>query len=84
MEHCVSGKTIYQARELAEQALIEAWIRNHYREGSGPVNIYPCEDCKRYHFTSQGMMNTTLKKALEDGIIEKRRNSADWERKFGW
>lgn len=83
MERCVSGKHIYPTRETAEGALIDAWIRNNYREGSGPVDIYQCEDCRRYHFTSQGAMNAALKKALEDGTIQKRRNSADWERKFG-
>lgn len=82
MERCVTRKTIYSSRDLAEEALLEAWVRNNYRQGSGPVAVYQCEDCKRYHFTSQGTMNPALKKALDNGSIQRRRDSNQWERKF--
>ncbi|MFY0599873.1 MAG: hypothetical protein JXR03_09390 [Cyclobacteriaceae bacterium] len=79
---CVTGKIIYESREMAEEALVEAWIRNDYRVGTGPVAVYQCHDCKRYHFTSQGTMNDFLKEKLDRGYIATQKRARDWERRF--
>jgi hypothetical protein len=82
MKKCPSGKVMYFSRALAEDALLEAWIRNHYKSGQGPVNIYTCDDCGNFHFTSKGEMSEQLKKALDSGQIEKSRRAFDLENKL--
>lgn len=79
---CVTGKVIYETEEAAEEALVEAWIRNNYREGSGPKAIYQCNDCGRYHFTSQGVINSYLEEQLENGYIAKQKMARAWEEKL--
>ena len=79
---CVTGKIIYETEESAEEALVEAWIRNDYREGSGPRAIYQCNDCGRFHFTSQGQMNAFLQDKLESGYIAGQKRARDWESRF--
>lgn len=79
---CVTGKKIYTTEVLAEDALIEAHIRFQYASNQGPIAVYRCEDCGYYHFTSQGLMNTRLKKHLNDGTIARQREAAHWQHKF--
>jgi hypothetical protein len=82
MERCSTGKVIYVTQALAEDGLIDAWVRNNYKLGTGPVNIYPCDDCGNFHFTSKGAMNDRLKKEWESGQIAKNQRAFDIERKF--
>ncbi len=82
MNSCPSGKRVYQTLELAEEALIGAWIAYEYGKGNGPVAIYQCEDCGLYHFTSQGEMNKRLAQMLKEGKIQKQKEADKWERKF--
>lgn len=79
---CVTGKVIYESQELAEAALVEAWVRNGYRQDSGPIAVYQCNDCLRFHFTSQGKMNEFLEENLENGYIAKQKRARDWESRF--
>lgn len=79
MSDCVTGKVVYTDEALAIEALIQYHIRNG-REVGGPTNVYRCEDCGSWHFTSQGkhesLENTEIKK-----YIEKERLAYYWERK---
>lgn len=81
-ERCASGKRVYVREDLAEDALIEAWVHFDFSAGKGPVGVYRCEDCGNYHLTSSGAMNDKLDKALRDGTIGKLREAFKWERKF--
>jgi hypothetical protein len=82
IKRCSSGKVIYVSLSLAEDALLDAWVRNNYSVGTGPITIYQCEDCGNFHFTSKGAMNDRLKRELDSGQIERSRRAFDYERKF--
>ena len=73
---------MYFNRALAEDALLEAWIRNYYKLGQGPVNVYTCDDCGNFHFTSKGEMNGRLKEAHDNGQIERSRRAFDLENRL--
>ena len=79
---CPSGKRIYHNAKDAEEALIQAWINFEYREGSGPLSFYECNDCRNYHLTSWPPMSEALREALDSGYIQKEKRSRDWERRF--
>jgi len=79
---CLSGKISFVSRELAEEALIQNHIRNNHRKGAGPQNIYECEDCGEWHFTSRPpaiplLSDKNILKRMQD-----ERRSMDWERKI--
>lgn len=82
MSRCVSGKRMYDTEEMAEQALIEAWVRYSFRENHGPVAVYRCDDCGAYHFTSRPPMNGKLAAALKDGSIRRQSEINRWEDKW--
>lgn len=82
MKRCPSGKVVYNSISLAEDALVDAWIRNHYQKGQGPVNVYRCDDCGNFHLTSKGMMNERLQIAIEKGEIQRLRRAWDLENKL--
>jgi hypothetical protein len=82
MRKCPTGKVIYTSMSLAEDALIDFWSRNHIKPGGGPVNIYQCNDCGNFHFTSQGTMNDRLKVEWDAGRIAKQRLAFDLEQKL--
>ena len=80
---CTSGKRAYPAREIAEQALIQAHVTFSYARGRGPVAVYQCDDCGQFHFTSSGPMKEALTQALRNGEIAKRKEAGHWESKWG-
>ena len=82
MMRCASGKRIYETIELAEEALIQNHIRNNYREGEGPINIYLCPNCSNYHFTSKGQTHPMFEDPDTVERIKKERIALDWERKL--
>jgi len=82
MNRCSSGKRTYDTEALAEEALIGAYIQFEYRAGTGPMAVYRCEDCGRYHLTSTGTMNQRLAELLSSGAIQKQRQARDWEQKW--
>ena len=82
MKKCPSGKVTYNTMALAEDVLIDSWSRNNYTIGQGPINVYMCDDCGNYHFTSKGAMNARLKTEWDSGRIAKQRLAFDLERKL--
>jgi hypothetical protein len=82
MDRCVSGKRIYPSQEIAEEVLIETWTRFDFNEGNGPVSVYCCDDCGRYHLTSKGPMNERLARAIADGVIKRKKEANRWSEKF--
>lgn len=79
---CPSGKTAFVTESLAVDSLLEVWSRTPFRQGDGPVTVYQCGDCGRYHFTSKGEIHPDLKDLLDSGTIERSREAAKWEEKF--
>jgi hypothetical protein len=82
METCVTGKKIYPTLEIAEEALIGAHIRFQYASGGGPIAVYQCADCGRYHLTSRAPMNEKLAQQLATGKIKLQKEADAWESKF--
>ena len=82
MTRCSSGKVVYHSFSLAEDALIDAWIRNSYSMDNGPVNVYQCDDCGNFHFTSKGLINHRLKEQWDTGQIARNRRAFELERKL--
>lgn len=78
---CVSNKKVYQTRELAEEALIEAHSQFEYK-GGGPIAVYQCEDCGYFHLTSKGQMNQRLADLLKEGKIGRAREANQWLHKI--
>jgi hypothetical protein len=78
---CPTGKRIYLTENLAVDALIDAHSRNQYA-GTGPINIYRCEDCGYYHFTSKGKMNEKLSQQIASGKIKKDQEANQWLNKL--
>ena len=82
MIRCPTRKVTYASSSLAEDALIDAWIRNNHKVGSGPVNVYVCEDCGNFHFTSKGAMSNRLKTELDSGSITRSQRAFELEAKL--
>lgn len=82
MKSCITGKRGYPTLELAEEALIGAWIAFEYGKGSGPINVYQCDECGDFHLTSKGEMNTRLKSLIDSGEIAKQKLARSWEQRF--
>lgn len=78
MLKCSTHKKVYPSAEIAEDVLIETWIKFE----KGPVAVYKCDDCGYYHLTSQGIMNERLSKHLADGKIKRQKEADDWLRKL--
>ncbi|SNS69849.1 hypothetical protein SAMN05421640_0900 [Ekhidna lutea] len=81
-DKCISGKKCFESEELAEEALIQNHIRNNYRGGEGPVNVYQCDNCGYWHFTSKGDKSEKLRDPEVLEFIERERRAFDWERKL--
>ncbi|MFH6982692.1 hypothetical protein [Marinoscillum sp. 108] len=79
---CVTGKRQYDTQSQAEEALIETRGRFVFREGSGPIDVYQCDDCGYWHFTSKGTVSDLLKKADTKKQISDQQEAQFWERKF--
>lgn len=80
--NCVTRKTCYQTKELAEEALIETRARFHFRENSGPIAVYLCEDCGEWHFTSKGPISDTLNTDEVKKRIDAQQEANYWAQKF--
>ena len=79
---CVTGKTVYDSEDLAQEALIQNRIRNNHREGSGPINIYQCKECNQWHFTSKGEVASFLKDPEVAARINNERKMFDWSQRI--
>ena len=82
MTTCITGKKTYPSPEIAEEALIGAWVTFDFRAGTGPVAVYQCEDCGYYHLTSKGEMNEKLAHHIAEGKIRRLKEADQWSKKF--
>ena len=82
MSKCVSGKNSFYSRELAIEALIQNHIRFNHREGSGPINVYQCDHCHDWHFTSRQPIADELIDANTQDKIKKESTALNWELKL--
>lgn len=82
MNKCVTGKTVFESLEIAEEALIQNHIRNNHRSGYGPINVYQCQDCENWHFTSTGLINQLLETPEVINRISRERRALEWEFKL--
>ncbi|RED97432.1 hypothetical protein [Marinoscillum furvescens] len=79
---CVTGKKAYPTKERALEALVDQRGRFEYRSNSGPINVYHCDDCGEWHFTSKGDMHEYLQSADIQKRIADQREAEYWERKL--
>ncbi|MDX1627207.1 MAG: hypothetical protein R3345_00835 [Fulvivirga sp.] len=77
---CSTGKICFDSQSIAEEALLQNHAKNNYAAGQGPVNVYLCDRCGCYHFTSKGEVNALLEK--EKHRIDRLRQANYWEEKF--
>jgi ABC-type ATPase with predicted acetyltransferase domain len=73
---------MYDSKEIAEEVLLETWSRFEFASNNGPVAVYQCEDCGRYHLTSKGPMNEKLAQALREGKIQRQKEANRWADKL--
>jgi len=74
---CISGKRSYISEEVAIESLIQHQVRN----SSAATNIYHCEDCGDWHFTSKGR-HETLDDTQVIERIKRERLANQWEQKL--
>lgn len=79
---CSSGKKCFELESLALEALVQNHIINEYPRDEGPINIYECEKCGYWHFTSKGLKHTHLEDPEIQDRIKKERQANYWERKL--
>ncbi|QSE96069.1 hypothetical protein [Fulvivirga lutea] len=77
--YCSTGKNYYHNKDAAEEALIEHLGRNSYAKGTGPINVYLCEFCDGYHFTSKGEESELLHDPEVLRRIKKLRIQSEWD-----
>lgn len=82
MSECISGKRTFDTEAIAEDVLVELWTRNEYAESYGPIAVYKCEDCGRYHLTSRSPMNEKLKSYLASRQSKLNKEANRWLDKF--
>lgn len=80
MSICSTQKVCYDSQEIAEEALLQNHAKNNYAEGQGPVNVYECDICGCYHFTSKGNTHPILRE--QKGRIDRLREANYWEDRF--
>ena len=59
-------------------ALLDAHTRFEYRDGTGPVAIYQCDDCGCFHLTSKGPMDKALAEYLSGGKVHRQKEANQW------
>ncbi len=80
--NCVTGKRCFVTESLGVEALIQNHIRNDYRKGEGPKNIYECQECGYWHFTSKGAEHEVFSDEEILKRIRTERQGFQWERKM--
>jgi hypothetical protein len=73
---------MFATQIMAEDALLDLWMKNEYTPGHAPVTIYKCEDCGEFHLTSKGQMNEKLSEAVKNGKVKLHREAKRWEHKW--
>lgn len=79
---CGSGKRLFESEAIALEALIQNHIVNTYNVGEGPRNVYLCNECGSWHFTSKGETHSFLDDEETMAKIKKERIASHWERKL--
>jgi hypothetical protein len=79
---CITGKIAYDSMEIAGEALVQNHVRNAHRAGAGPINIYQCQDCGKWHFTSQGARYHLLQDPEVIDRIRREQMANHWEKKL--
>ncbi|MBX2970476.1 MAG: hypothetical protein KF803_13990 [Cyclobacteriaceae bacterium] len=82
MAGCSSGKRSYVSEAIAVEALIEAHVQFDYGNRSGPIAVYPCDECGQFHLTSTGSINKKLEQFIADGTLQKLRTASKWSGKW--
>ena len=81
--HCpVTHKRSFQDEFMALEALMNNHAQNFHKRESGPINIYQCDHCGDWHFTSKGEIHPDLRKDETQLRIKTERLGAHWERKL--
>lgn len=80
MNNCISGKRVFYSEDLAREALIQHHIVNDYTHTMGPINVYLCEDCGNWHFTSKGEKNELFDDEEMVEYIKRERRAWQWEK----
>ena len=78
----VTKKVSYETELLALKALIQNHIKNFHRQGDGPINIYQCDHCNNWHFTSRGNKHSDLDSPEMTKEIKKEQLGDYWERRL--
>ena len=79
---CRSGKTSFESRELAVEGLIQNHIRRLHHSGKGPINVYECEECGNWHFTSRPPIIDELNDPEVIQRIKEEGRAFAWEQKL--
>ena len=79
---CVSGKKLFDTEALALLALIEFYRNNGNININGPKNVYHCDECAYWHFTSKGEFHLDLKNYLSSSEYQLRLKANKWISKF--
>lgn len=79
---CPTKKNVYQTRDQAVHALLDARVRYDFTNGNGPVAVYQCDECGYFHLTSKGPTDEVLTKQVSSGEIARRKEAARWLDKF--
>jgi hypothetical protein len=77
---CPTGKNQYSTELLAETALIDLHIHRNFPPDQGPQNIYRCEFCGEWHFTSKSAeRNVRLQEMIDSGEMRRLQQARRWE-----
>ena len=80
---CSTHKYEYMSRDLAETALIDQHVYKNFLPHEGPQNIYECDLCGAWHFTSKSPeRNAALQELIDSGELKRRQELSKWERRF--
>ena len=79
---CSSGKKCFEDEFLATEALIQNHVINDHTFGAGPINVYECDMCGYWHFTSKGVRHEVLDDPDLRDRIKREREGHFWERRL--
>lgn len=79
---CSSKKVIYHSEQEAVEALLQNRGRFSYPQGSGPINVYKCELCGNFHFTSKGEIHDSLMSNDGQSRINREQEANFWINKL--
>ena len=69
------------SESLAETALIDQHIYKGFQIHEGPQNVYQCDHCGEWHFTSKALSrNERLEEMHESGEMRRLQSAQRWER----